>query len=151
MRRYLLDTGILVHCARESELYKQIEKIEKLGADDCSPMISVASFGEILSFANQHKWGANKKQIIQKLVNKIIVIDINSGDNSLIDAYATIDAFSKGKLAGHSLGRSAINMGKNDLWIAATAKVANAKLLTIDGDFDHLHGSFIEVIKYIQK
>lgn len=30
------------------------------------------------------------------------------------------------------------NMGKNDLWIAASAKAAGATLLTTDGDFDHL-------------
>lgn len=150
MRRYLLDTGILVHYARKSELYKKMETVEKLSAEDCLPMISVVSYGEILSFAHQHSWGAKKMQEIQKLVSKIIVIDINSGDSDLLDAYATIDAYSKGKLAGHSLGKSAITMGKNDLWIAATAKAASAKLLTIDGDFDHLKGKFIEVIKYQQ-
>lgn len=29
-------------------------------------------------------------------------------------------------------------MGKNDVWIAATTKVAGATLLTTDNDFDHL-------------
>ncbi len=39
-------------------------------------------------------------------------------------------------------------MGKNDLWIAATAKVANASLIKIDSDFNHLHDKFIQVKKY---
>jgi predicted nucleic acid-binding protein len=39
-------------------------------------------------------------------------------------------------------------MGKNDLWIAATAKVANATLITVDSDFSHLAKSFIQVKKY---
>ena len=30
-------------------------------------------------------------------------------------------------------------MGKNDLWIAATAKATGATLLTTDKDFDHLY------------
>lgn len=30
-------------------------------------------------------------------------------------------------------------MGDNDLWIAATAKVTGALLLTTDKDFDHLY------------
>jgi tRNA(fMet)-specific endonuclease VapC len=30
-------------------------------------------------------------------------------------------------------------MGKNDLWIAATARAASATLITTDTDFDHLH------------
>lgn len=30
-------------------------------------------------------------------------------------------------------------MGKNDLWIAATALAEGATILTADQDFDHLH------------
>jgi tRNA(fMet)-specific endonuclease VapC len=41
-------------------------------------------------------------------------------------------------------------MGKNDLWIASTANVTNATLLTIDSDFDHLDGKYISVKKYNQ-
>jgi tRNA(fMet)-specific endonuclease VapC len=36
-------------------------------------------------------------------------------------------------------------MGKNDLWIAATAKVLGGVLLTTDGDFDHLNPSALRV------
>lgn len=39
------------------------------------------------------------------------------------------------------------NMGKNDLWIAATASVLNLELITTDSDFDHLDGSFIKLRK----
>jgi len=39
-------------------------------------------------------------------------------------------------------------MGKNDLWIAATAYTLNATLVTTDTDFDHLDGEFIEVNFY---
>jgi len=34
-------------------------------------------------------------------------------------------------------------MGKNDLWIAATAHVTGATLLTTDKDFDHLDPQFL--------
>jgi len=34
-------------------------------------------------------------------------------------------------------------MGENDIWIAATAKVTGAVLLTTDKDFDHLHGKYL--------
>jgi predicted nucleic acid-binding protein len=33
------------------------------------------------------------------------------------------------------------------LWIAATASVANAKLITLDADFEHLDHEFLELIK----
>lgn len=151
MRRYLLDTGILVHYARQSPLYQLIETNEGLSKPDCIPMISVVTQAEIFSFAIQKIWGAKKIEHIQNLLTKIIIIDINSGDTSLIKAYAEIDTYSKGKLTGNPISSSAIKMGKNDLWIASTAKVANATLLTIDGDFDHLNNTYIKVIKYNQQ
>ena len=52
----------------------------------------------------------------------------------IVRAYAPIDVFS------HSQG---IDMGKNDLWIAATASVTGATLLTTDKDFDHLESAFL--------
>ena len=36
-------------------------------------------------------------------------------------------------------------MGKNDLWIAASAVITNARILTTDGDFNHLDPDFISV------
>jgi predicted nucleic acid-binding protein len=36
-------------------------------------------------------------------------------------------------------------MGKNDLWIAAAAKVARATLLTTDDDFAHLAAEQVAV------
>lgn len=37
-------------------------------------------------------------------------------------------------------------MGKNDLWIAATAAALNVPLVTTDKDFSHLAPSFIELV-----
>jgi predicted nucleic acid-binding protein len=147
MRRYILDTGVLVHYARKSFLYQSIEKEQELTKQDCIPFVSVVTLGEIISFGIQHNWGQPKIQSIKSLLNKLVVLDINSNDNKLLDAYAEIDSYSKNKLPGSSLGRS-ITMGKNDLWIAATAKVSNATLITIDGDFDHLNEKYITVKKY---
>ncbi len=147
MRRYLLDTGILVHYVRQSPLYLTIESNEKLTEQDCIPFISVVTMGEILSFGIQQSWGQPKFQSIKNLFSKLVVLDINSNDEKLLETYAEIDSYSKNKLPTDKLGRS-ITMGKNDLWIAATSKVANATLLTIDGDFDHLNGKYLTVKKY---
>jgi tRNA(fMet)-specific endonuclease VapC len=38
-------------------------------------------------------------------------------------------------------------MGNNDLWIAATASLLGASLMTTDADFDHLNDVFLKVIK----
>jgi tRNA(fMet)-specific endonuclease VapC len=141
MRRYLLDTGVLVHYARRSSLYQNIEDEQGLTKQDCIPFISVVTMGEIISFGIQQNWGETKIQAIKTLLSKLIILDINSSDTQLIDAYAEIDSYSKNKLPNSILGHS-ITMGKNDLWIAATAKVAHATLITIDGDFDHLNGIY---------
>ena len=42
-------------------------------------------------------------------------------------------------------------MGKNDLWIAATASVLDLELLTTDSDFDHLSGRYIKLRKVDQE
>src|ERR1700742_3437692 len=103
MRRYLLDTGILVHYARQSQLYQEIEEKEKLSQPDYMPMISFVVYGEILSFGMQNNWGIKKMQAISTLLSKLIIIDINLGDLDLLKAYAEIDAYSKNKLPGTPL------------------------------------------------
>jgi tRNA(fMet)-specific endonuclease VapC len=72
-----------------------------------------------------------------------------STDFALIEAYSTIDAYSKGKAADPSeahLPDSARNMGKNDLWVAATAHVLGATLFTTDKDFAHLDQTFLDLV-----
>lgn len=54
--------------------------------------------------------------------------------HAVVDAYAVIDAHFQSR--GHSFG-------KNDLWIAATAHVAGARLLTTDHDFDPMDPLFL--------
>ncbi len=66
-------------------------------------------------------------------------------EEMLLERYAEIDAFSQGRLEEKPLTGSSRNMGKNDLWIAATASVLNATLITTDKDFQHLHTHFLEV------
>ena len=62
-----------------------------------------------------------------------------------MEEYADIDAFSQRNHPTMQLSGSARKMSKNDLWIAATASVFEATLLTTDSDFDHLHNIFFNV------
>jgi tRNA(fMet)-specific endonuclease VapC len=64
----------------------------------------------------------------------------------IIKRYGEIDAFSQGKLKDNPLGDSSRNMGKNDLWIAATTSITNSKLITSDKDFNHLNGRYLDLI-----
>jgi tRNA(fMet)-specific endonuclease VapC len=132
MPYYLADTNILILYTRQQELYRQIEKQYNLLLPSPAPFISIVSVAEIQAFAGKRAWGTDLKQRMYDVFDAFTVIPIRSDD--LVDAYVEIDIYS------HGVGR---DMGKNDLWIAATAMVTGATLLTTDLDFDHLHGVYI--------
>ena len=148
MRRFILDTNICLTYIRGEPLYRQIENEHSLTNPDAIILISVVTKAELLSLGMQRGWEHKKLEKLNKILNNLVVIDINEKDQALINAYSIIDAFSQGKLKEKPLGLSARNMGKNDLWIASTAHVANATLITTDKDFDHLNKTFISVIQY---
>jgi len=77
------------------------------------------------------------------MLNDFMIADINI--ESIIEKYAEIDAYSQGKLKGKKVNFTARNMGKNDLWIAATAAVLDIELFTTDKDFEHLDSKFIKL------
>jgi tRNA(fMet)-specific endonuclease VapC len=114
-------------------------------------LISIVSKGELYSLAIQFGWGEQKRQALETMLRRIPSVDINT--DRIIRRYAEIDAYSQGKdrtkLLPH--GVSSRNMGKNDIWIAATSSVLNATLITTDKNFDHLNGVFLTVSYIDQK
>lgn len=141
---YLLDTNIVLTILRSKEKARVIERQTGVFLAAHTPIISVVTIGEILSIAKRNKWGKQRITLLQNILHKFLVVDI--GNEKILDEYAQIDAFSQGKLDGKPLNTTARNMGKNDLWIAATASVANATLVTTDNDFNHLQGTFLDLI-----
>lgn len=145
MARYVLDTGVLVGYLRASPYAEFIEK-------QFSPLqppnicaISIVTVAELRSLAIQFHWGEDRRGKLDSLVRKFPLIDINHDE--ILDRYAEIDAFSLGRHQSRKLpaGTPARKMGKNDLWIAATASVIRATLLTTDQDFQHLDKEFLHV------
>ncbi len=53
-----------------------------------------------------------------------------------------------GEIAHHCerVMKPARKMGQNDMWIAATASVLGAGLVTTDSDFDHLATTFVDLV-----
>ncbi len=125
---YLLDTNILVYLIRGGTLGNAISSNFGLVGSLNRCIISVVTVGEMYSLAFRWKWGAKKTGQLHSLLGQLVCTDINHPD--ILDAYGEIDHFSTS--TGHK-------MGKNDVWIAATAKVAQFEILTADSDFDHLH------------
>jgi tRNA(fMet)-specific endonuclease VapC len=142
--KYVLDTNILLHYLRASNIALQIDvKYNPLNSNVNEAIVCVVSVGELKAIAKMNHWGRTRLEQLELLLDELIVTDIHTED--MLERYAEIDAFSNGKLMGRSLGMSSRNMGKNDLWIAATASLLDATLLTTDQDFNHLHNEFLQV------
>ena len=102
--------------------------------------------GELYSFALKNRWGNRRLTDMANLLNKTTSISVTNRPE-LINMYANIDVYSQSKHPTLRLPTSARKMGKNDLWIATTTALVNGTLLSTDGDFDHLQGVFLSVIK----
>ena len=140
---YFFDTNILLHFLRGTPVKTfVVQRYAPFSATN-KIVVSVVTLGEIRSISIQNKWGTARLWALESLYKEFIVADINA--ENVIQRYAEIDAYSQGKLAGKPLGNTSRNMGKNDLWIAATASILKAELITTDRDFNHLQGVFLPV------
>lgn len=152
MKHIILDTCVILHILRANPFgLRCLQIIEEFG-EDVSIIISVVTKAELESLKIQQLWGANRIKQLNTFLEAAICIDINSSDTVLLESYSKIDAYSKRKGTdknGDLLAGSARVMGKNDLWIAATASSLNIPLMTADGDFNHLKNSFIQIIEII--
>jgi len=135
---YLLDTNIILALVRDRQFGKFIQSTYGVMHQSDRPLLCIVSEGEIRSLAAQFGWGAVRMQALEQLLLDADVVDLSQP--GLVQAYVEIE------LASLAHPPGAYVMGKNDLWIAATAKVTGATLLTTDRDFDHLHPAQIQRI-----
>ena len=140
---YVFDTNILLIYLRDKNLAEFIDKKYNPLNHQNRPIISVVSVGEIKSLALKNSWGRKKQEKLTKFLKQFLIADINV--ETVLQKYAEIDAFSQGKLIDKTIKLSARNMGKNDLWIASTASVLDATLLTTDKDFMHLDNEYLKL------
>jgi len=140
---YLIDTNILVIYSRNSELANQIEADLQLFSGEHNVAISAVTIGELNSLMQRNRYGERRKNDIDGILNKLFKIDINIRE--ILDLYGKIDAYSQGKLFDTSVDFTARNMGKNDIWIAATASAYDMTLVTTDKDFDHLNNEYLSL------
>ena len=135
---YLLDTNILVHLIRDDLTGQQIKARYAPYTREPKPLVCSVSDGELRSLALQFSWGSQKLDQMEFALGYFGHVPIEQ--TGVMNNYAVIDAYSKSK---------GIKMGKNDVWIAATALVNDARLSTTDDDFDHLDPGFIPVDKIV--
>lgn len=140
---YLLDTNIVVTYVRDTVVTRTLEQQLNLLSGENNLVISVVSIGEIRSISKRNNWGEKKLKKLENIIKDFLIADINV--ESIIEKYAKIDAYSQGQLKGEEVSFSSRNMGKNDLWIAATASIFDLELLTTDKDFDHLNMKYLKL------
>lgn len=152
MNYLLLDTCIVLHLLRTNAYSEKCKNAIASFSDNPLLVISVVTKGEPEALKLQQNWSEKRVKSLQLFLEAATIIDIMHTDHFLIDAYAKMDAFSKRKATddnGKLIVGSAITMHKNDLWIAATAYALDIPLMTSDGDFDHLNGVFLNVMKVV--
>jgi tRNA(fMet)-specific endonuclease VapC len=129
----VLDTNVLVHAIRRSELGERLLDEYNLLARPHSTIISYVTLAELFVLGRRNGWGERKLQFIETVRMNMIVAPIER--DSILQAYVDIDIATKGKV-----------IGKNDLWIAATAQATGAYLVTTDRDFKPLVGSDLNLV-----
>ncbi|MEM6317484.1 MAG: type II toxin-antitoxin system VapC family toxin [Bacteroidota bacterium] len=144
---YLLDTNIFIAYCRKGATSRKIESDFLNSKSSNTLFVSVVTLGELDSFVKRNGIGQRKRNLINELLEKCYVVDINIQE--IIDKYGDIDAFSQAKIKIPNHEFTARNMGKNDLWIAAITSHFNLTLLTTDKDFSHLHQAYLPVA-YVQ-
>jgi len=129
-RPYFLVTSVILHLVRGKALGQRIQQTYDLIHCQPRPLVSVVSLAEARVLAEAGSWGAAKRQALDTAFRSLTIGNINHP--SVIDAYVQLDLYAR----THPQGARA--MGKNDLWIAATAVAAQAVLLCTDKDFAFL-------------
>jgi predicted nucleic acid-binding protein len=141
---YVNDTNILVLLITNPQ-FEAFFYQRYLNRSSNRFIVSAVTEGEIRGLAKSRRWGSQKLRQLELALDYHIIAPIKNRE--MIEAYADIYAYSQGKLLEKPLpkGMSARNMGKNDLWIAATTLTAKATLITTDNDFRHLQDSYFPI------
>lgn len=140
---YLLDTNVLLLPLRGTDDGLNINKKYDLSSSGQRALISRVSHAELRVIAARNAWGERRKADLATLLTKVVTVDIHHQE--VLNAYVDIE------LASFKAPKGARTMGKNDIWIAACAKAANAILLTTDKDFAHLQPEILSVELYTQR
>lgn len=144
MATYVLDTGILIGYLRGAAWARRLDETLAPARVPNATVASVVTVAELECFAVRRRWGPEKRSALSGILRTVPTVAVEHP--ALLRAFAEIKAYSEGKHPDRALPHSARPMGDNDIWIAATATVLKATLLTTDHDFDHLNEVFCKVV-----
>ena len=140
MKRFLLDTNLLLGFVRQAPWAIQARAEFNLADPDVMVYTSVICQGEILALAEKNGWGSTRRTRLDKVLDEVPTLGI--GNRRILEAYARIDAWTHGNPVNSPRNapppRQAVPMKQNDIWVAATAHASGSALLSTDKDFAHL-------------
>jgi predicted nucleic acid-binding protein len=88
----------------------------ELTSSDTVISVSVVSVAELEGFLRRNNYSEAKLQKLERMLAKVSIISISNDDEELIEAFATLQNYSKNLHPTAKLGRS-VGIGQNDLWI----------------------------------
>lgn len=133
----MLDTNVVLFLVRGNDFDQQIDAAYNLLRRPERPLISVVNVGDLLGFARYRNWGEGLVDKLRAFLDELVIVDINE---AVVEHYAFFHDF---------LLKNGKHAGQNDIWIAATAAVASATLITTDGDFDPLAGEHLKLSRFL--
>ncbi len=136
-RNYCLDTNIILLLLRGKELGKSIDQTFGLSTAPHLHTISIVTHGELRVLCDRHGWEGARRLALDKALLEFVTVDI--AGSQIVEAYRRVEEANAAIPTGHQ------NMGKNDIWIAATGMVTGLPMLTTDKDFNHLNGNLLDV------
>lgn len=141
--KYVLDTNIVVNAGRSLNFQAYLHEEFDLFNPSYIRIISIVSAAELLVIAPKGNLGERRIARQARMLQMTLEVPLTQKTKVL---YAELDLYGRGKHPSKSLDSSTHRlMGKNDLWIAATAIEHGAELITTDKDFSHLDGHFLKV------
>ncbi|MEN6346417.1 MAG: PIN domain-containing protein [Armatimonadia bacterium] len=134
----VLDANILVHLLRMDSTGTAIEAEHRLTARRERPILSSVVEAEILSFTRYNRWGQEQIDLLLDLLGTLLRVD--AGHPDVVAAY--IDLYCEARRRGRYR-----QFRQNDLWIAATARAAQAVVYTMNGkDFDWIDPAYLKIV-----
>ena len=119
---YLLDTNVVLFATRQhSATAVTIEHQFGLKASPFRPAICEVTVAELLAFAES--WGPARKKLLRAVIEELLVLPI--GRPEIHAEWAKLKSYARTK-------GLAIQQDHNDIWIAATARVAGMTVISSD-------------------
>ena len=95
MTHFLLDTNLLLGFTRKAPWAIRARAEFNLGDPETMVFTSVICQGEILALAEKNGWGSTRRTQLERILNEVPTLDISK--QTILDAYARIDAWTNGK------------------------------------------------------